>query len=450
MPRPVHRRDSGYALLFVFLMIAIIGIAMYAAMPRVAFEAQRDQEQLLIDRGEQYKRALQLYFRKFKKYPGKVEDLEDTNGQRFLRQRYADPMTGKSEWRLIHVGGAGQLTDSLTQKNDKKKTDPASVNNFITELQGVNDASAPAAVQTGVGMRRRPSDQPGGADASLPQGGATYDPSNPNSVAGLPPSVIAGGPDPMSNSINSTAGQNGNPAGVNPNGASAQNSSSAAMIQNLLTSPRPGGAPSGIFDNNGSQTGTTTDSSSPFSNNTNNSAGTNIQSVNGRGMGQSLGNSAAGGLTVGGGIAGFASKDERQGIKIYKDYQKYKQWEFIYDPNKDTSMGVNQAQQNMLNAQKNTAVGAANAAVQTPDTTNVAQPVTAVPGQNPTPRLPFQQTSPPTPVMPQPVPTQVAPPVAPPEAPEPTPVPDNPIPDPANGDPAPVPAPADDPATPPQ
>ena len=161
MARRTRSRESGYALLFIFLTIAIIGISLYTAMPRVAFESQRDKEQLLVDRGEQYKRAIQLYFRKLKKYPAKIEDLENTSGQRFLRQRYVDPMTGKDEWRPIHVGPNGVFIDSLTQKNNQKKADPASVNNFITELKAIGNSADPTDNQVNIGLRRRPSD-PGG------------------------------------------------------------------------------------------------------------------------------------------------------------------------------------------------------------------------------------------------------------------------------------------------
>jgi len=59
------RRESGFAVLLVFAMAAAIALMLYMAMPRVAFEAQRDKEALLIERGEEYKRAIQLYFRKF-------------------------------------------------------------------------------------------------------------------------------------------------------------------------------------------------------------------------------------------------------------------------------------------------------------------------------------------------------------------------------------------------
>src|ERR1035441_9465868 len=54
-----HRSHNqrGFALLLVFLMAAVVAITLYMELPRVAMEAQRDKEQTLIDRGEQYKRG---------------------------------------------------------------------------------------------------------------------------------------------------------------------------------------------------------------------------------------------------------------------------------------------------------------------------------------------------------------------------------------------------------
>jgi hypothetical protein len=48
--------------------------------------------------------------------------------------------------------------------------------------------------------------------------------------------------------------------------------------------------------------------------------------------------SGMGGQTMGGGIAGFASTDDDEGIKIYNDQTNYKKWEFIYDYTKDTGV----------------------------------------------------------------------------------------------------------------
>ena len=98
MIKPRRQSERGFALLLVFAMASIVAIALYYSMPRVAFEAQRDKEQTLIDRGEQYQRAIQLYVRKNKRWPAKIEDLESSNSIRYLRRRYVDPMTGKADW----------------------------------------------------------------------------------------------------------------------------------------------------------------------------------------------------------------------------------------------------------------------------------------------------------------------------------------------------------------
>lgn len=129
------RRESGFALLLVFAMAAAVAITLYMELPRVAFEAQRQREEMLIERGEQYQRAIQLYVRKNQRYPQKLDDLDGGGGvPRFLRRRYRDPMTGEEEWRLIHVGAGGVLVDSVVHKpasaeQEKKKSE----NTFITE-----------------------------------------------------------------------------------------------------------------------------------------------------------------------------------------------------------------------------------------------------------------------------------------------------------------------------
>ncbi len=107
-------RESGFALLLVFVLAAAIAITLYIEVPRVAFESQRAREQMTIDRALQYQRAIQLFYRKYHLYPQTLDDLETTRNIRFLRHRYMDPLTGK-DFRLLHVGPAGQLTDSLVQ-----------------------------------------------------------------------------------------------------------------------------------------------------------------------------------------------------------------------------------------------------------------------------------------------------------------------------------------------
>ena len=65
MKRPLKRRkqgERGFALLLVFLMASAVALMLYMQVPREAFESERDKEQMLIDRGEQYKRAIYMYY----------------------------------------------------------------------------------------------------------------------------------------------------------------------------------------------------------------------------------------------------------------------------------------------------------------------------------------------------------------------------------------------------
>ena len=61
---------------------------------------RRDREVEAIHRGNEYVRAIQLYYKKFGRYPGNMDQLEKSNNIRFLRQRYVDPMTGKELWKI--------------------------------------------------------------------------------------------------------------------------------------------------------------------------------------------------------------------------------------------------------------------------------------------------------------------------------------------------------------
>jgi type II secretory pathway pseudopilin PulG len=98
-----RQAQRGYVLLTLMLFVAFLGIAAIAILPTVAFQAQRDREEEMIHRGVQYSRAVRRYYKKFGRYPTRLEDLENTNNQRFLRKRYKDPITGK-DWKLLHVG----------------------------------------------------------------------------------------------------------------------------------------------------------------------------------------------------------------------------------------------------------------------------------------------------------------------------------------------------------
>src|SRR3954447_17090528 len=111
---PIRRRDreSGYVMMTLLLIMALMTIFAAAILPEITFEIKRDREEEMIHRGVQYSRAIRAYYKKFGRYPAKIEDLENTNQLRFLRKRYKDPLNNK-DFRLLHFGEAKMSMNAL-------------------------------------------------------------------------------------------------------------------------------------------------------------------------------------------------------------------------------------------------------------------------------------------------------------------------------------------------
>src|SRR5437667_11046206 len=106
-----RRRDAGFSLASLIFFATAASILAAAAVPAYQMQAKREREKELIFRGEEYTRAIQKYQRKFGVYPGSIDQLVQTNGIRFLRRAYKDPMTGK-DFRLIRINPDGSLSGS--------------------------------------------------------------------------------------------------------------------------------------------------------------------------------------------------------------------------------------------------------------------------------------------------------------------------------------------------
>ncbi|MCU1287104.1 MAG: hypothetical protein JWO13_3454 [Acidobacteriales bacterium] len=103
-PTRTNSRPRGYILIGILFAVTIAIIALAAAVPAIRTRIKRDREEELIHRAHQYTRGIQLFYRKFGRYPASIEQLENTNNIRFIRQKYKDPITGKDEWKLLHFG----------------------------------------------------------------------------------------------------------------------------------------------------------------------------------------------------------------------------------------------------------------------------------------------------------------------------------------------------------
>jgi hypothetical protein len=101
-----RRSERGYILLFLLLMVAILSIGFLEVakydLQYTVQQIKRDHEEELIHRGVQYSRAIRKFYKKFGRYPTRVEELESTNNYRCLRKRYKDPITGK-DFKLLHL-----------------------------------------------------------------------------------------------------------------------------------------------------------------------------------------------------------------------------------------------------------------------------------------------------------------------------------------------------------
>lgn len=212
-----RQNEDGYILLILLLVIASMIIFAAAIMPSITFEIKRDREEEMIHRGVQYSRAIRLYYRKFGRYPTKLEDLESTNNMRFLRKRYKDPVAGQ-EFKLLHfgearlsLGGAGipgltpmanpagpnasgfQSTafggSSFGSASSFGSTSSfGNANSFAGNSFGANSASA---------QNRQTADQPASTDASQPSpedGSDSASVVNPATSGKQPQSQIIGGP----------------------------------------------------------------------------------------------------------------------------------------------------------------------------------------------------------------------------------------------------------------
>ncbi|MDD1749419.1 MAG: type II secretion system GspH family protein [Methanothrix sp.] len=98
----LSRNSQGFAYIALLVVIVVIGISLGAAGKYWSNVVLRDKEEELIFRGDQYRQAIELYYKAVltaPQYPASIDDLLMDNrtatGKRHLRQRYKDPISGE-------------------------------------------------------------------------------------------------------------------------------------------------------------------------------------------------------------------------------------------------------------------------------------------------------------------------------------------------------------------
>lgn len=279
LPSPTildRSRESGYAyLLALFLVMAMI-IGSQAVLENLATQGRRMREQQMIWRGEQWERAIRLYYHKTGKYPQSTDDLETGMAElHFLRiEAYKDPMNqDDGSWRLIYVNASGQISCS-TKYATLQQMALLDLNNGKIPL----GATLPGAVPVS-----------SVASASSTQFGMFgQSPFSSSSVT-----TQTAGPQ--------TATPQSAQAGQQPSQQSGQQSSQQSDQQ-----PSPS-------DSNG-------------------------QPVNPLALLKPTG--PCDGPVIGGFLTGVASKVESPSVKIYKGGKKYINWEFIWNPLEDQARAM--------------------------------------------------------------------------------------------------------------
>jgi hypothetical protein len=148
-----RRKDSGYMLLLLMLAVAVMTITLLGVARNYRRGIVRDREVEMIHRGEQYERAVRIFYRKNGRYPNSLEELENTNKVRYLRKRYKDPMTKDGVWKLAHLtditlkGASGLGTAAAAQGNAANNPLQANAGDLSSSATAAADADAAAASQ---------------------------------------------------------------------------------------------------------------------------------------------------------------------------------------------------------------------------------------------------------------------------------------------------------------
>ena len=363
------RREGGFVLITILFMAAVIAIGLAVTLPRAAMQAQRIREERLIYRGEQYKRAIELYYRVHKKYPSEIDDLEETNGVRFLRQRYKDPMNKNEEWRFIRMGSDGRFKDSLI--HDIEDPEEQRMQAGMSGRQPAGGIGSSTPFRAYAGNYQTPYVPPDGRFRGADRARNIRESAAPEQLGRneqrgwIPGQTPPPGTQPQ-------VDENGNPIppqnaeGEDPNRPQQAQYPGTSRMRPGQTAPNQPAYPGATYGNQRNR----------------NARGPNQIGGMPAGIGgvtapgaRGAFNAAAGAMGIGGqaadvirniltsprpgglaglqsnrraqgqrsaftgGIAGVATKVEEMGVKVYEGREMYNEWEFVYDYRKDDRFG---------------------------------------------------------------------------------------------------------------
>jgi hypothetical protein len=321
-------QESGYAFLFALGLILLMIASSLVVLQKGATIRRRRIEQETIWRGNQYARAIRLYYHKTGHYPQTLDDLEKGMAQvHFLRQAYKNPTnSADGSWRFIYVNSAGQIIGSTKYANLQQMA-----------LMDANGGQLPTTLP---GQPGQPG-QPGVPVSTLADSNAGSQATTPAQIAALGnPNGVSSTQNPGSNGPD--VSPNPPPDGQNPQPSAGQSPQNPFGPTNPQNSPGPQNPPN---------------------------PPTTALGTNGLGNGQSMpglvpGGLAPGGLAVdpatlaamallkptgpvdgpvlGAFLTGVACTQDTSSLKFYHGGKKYINWEFIWNPLEDAAAAMQQ------------------------------------------------------------------------------------------------------------
>ena len=108
------RGAAGFTYLTVLFIVAIMGVGLALAGAVWHTASRREKEADLLFVGNQYRKAIERYYLSGPRlYPREFSDLlrdpRKPTTERYLRQLYPDPITGKAEWGLVKAPDGGVM-----------------------------------------------------------------------------------------------------------------------------------------------------------------------------------------------------------------------------------------------------------------------------------------------------------------------------------------------------
>jgi hypothetical protein len=330
-PARSRRADSGYALVMAMFLILAMLVSSQVVLRNLVTLRRRQREADTIWRGQQYARAIGLYYHKTGHYPQSLDDLQKGLPElHFLRFcTYKDPINSTDgSWRFIYVNSTGAITGSVRYATLQQMAlidlsggkmpgpQPGTPAADLASSSGSDDASAASNSSTNTG-----------AQASQAQQGQAAPQPSPSSASSSPFSSP------------------GAPFGA-AGGTSIGTGLNAAPGQDPATNPLLLLKPTGPVD----------------------------------------------GPVLGAFITGVASKVDQPSLRVYKGGKKYIEWEFIWNPIEEQARavqsGLSQAQGSQQPGQFGLPIGSVNGTAPGqpeggPAAPQQAQPQAPPPASNP-------------------------------------------------------------------